>query len=617
MRLYQLIAGRSRWAGLAIALTLIVSLVAANAAQAIVVNDQGTTYGVALVPGTSGSLAPAGMSPVSASGPCSDPALTSDLSYAAGSQPLCWRGGNVLDGNETFALTWDPNRSYWSGTRGYVEQFLRDVADSSGALGSPYAVTTQYTDGNGRAGNSSKYGGGCIDYGVGGGSDCQIGTGTNVGHDYPGASAMGSCYVSGSSPCLTDGDIRGEISAIAGATLLSTHTQTGYAPVIVVLTAPGVVVCLDSTGTLCSANRNSSAQFCSYHAQLNGIVYVVQPWTIYTGCDEPNLPALSHNPTPQQLATDAGSRLVNPLSQGEIAAITDPGFNGWVASDGSEINDNGGCQPGGPSADTVGLGSNSYVVQREFNNAGAIESEPNTYFGCAPNVILSPSFVVPSAVDQGDVVELDGSSTASTLIVPNAGYKWNFGDGTTAAGPSVVHSYSAGGNYIVTLTVTDRGGNVANLSQSVQVLGANGQPVNSSNPQSGTNSGTTSSSGGGSGSGGLRVRIQLLPQGLRTVLRSGIVIRVSSTAPANGIATVSISRAAAKRAHIKTGRGGSVVIGRGTLSSIKDGTVSLHLALSRAINAKLKGFKHLTFTIRLTLVGTGGLRTAVDAAGRY
>ena len=46
----------------------------------------------------------------------------------------------------------------------YVEQFLRDVADGSGNLSSPYAVTTQYTDASGIAGNdSSLYGGGYDD----------------------------------------------------------------------------------------------------------------------------------------------------------------------------------------------------------------------------------------------------------------------------------------------------------------------------------------------------------------------------------------------------------------------------------------------------------------------
>ena len=190
--------------------------------------------------------------------------------------------------------------------------------------------------------------------------------------------------------------------------------------------------------------------------------------------------------------------------------------NGWIAENGAEISDNGGCVPAGPTADTVTVGSGSYVIPREYDNAAAIENEPYTYFGCAPNVVLGPSFVAPSAIDAGDVIELDGSASASTLLVPNAGYQWSFGDGTTASGPSVVHSYSAGGNYNVTLKVTDRGGNAATLVQTVEVLGSNGQPA----PPSGGGSGS-----GGSGNG-LQVRLQLQPQSLKTILRSGIAVRV-------------------------------------------------------------------------------------------
>ncbi|MFB3923019.1 MAG: S8 family serine peptidase [Terriglobia bacterium] len=39
-------------------------------------------------------------------------------------------------------------------------------------------------------------------------------------------------------------------------------------------------------------------------------------------------------------------------------------------------------------------------------------------------------------------------------------YLWDFGDGTTAVGPSVVHQYTAGGNYTVTLTVRDNLGGI-------------------------------------------------------------------------------------------------------------------------------------------------------------
>src|SRR5579884_49950 len=146
---------------------------------AVQFNDsaRGGYYGVALVPGDrkspntpDGVLGSVGVPYVGSSGQCADPALTPDLVLP--DTGLCWHGGPVLHRNESFALTWDPTRSYWSGTRSYVEQFLRDVANGSGTLTSPFALTSQYSDGHtvrtpyrdwqGRAQNESVYGGGCI-----------------------------------------------------------------------------------------------------------------------------------------------------------------------------------------------------------------------------------------------------------------------------------------------------------------------------------------------------------------------------------------------------------------------------------------------------------------------
>jgi hypothetical protein len=396
------------------------------------------------------------------------------------------------------------------------------------------------------------------------------------------------------------------------------HTQPGFTPLVVLLTPSNVETCLDSGGKLCSVNSDSTqvpAQFCSYHSQVNvagtQVAYVVQPWSAFTSCDEPDVPALQGNPSPQQLAQNAGMRLASPLSQAQMAAISDPSFNGWIARDGSEVNDNGGCVPLGHNLDSVGLGSSSYFVQHEYNNAASIVSDPNTYGGCAPNVFLQPTFVVPSAVNSGDVVELDGSATASTLIVPNGGYTWDFGDGSGASGPSVEHIYAKGGNYKVKLTVTDRGGNVQTLAQVISVLGPNGLPV------APTPAPTTAPTKTGSTAGGLRVRLQLRPQSLRNVLRSGILVQVNSNEPANGIASVSIARATAERVHIKAGRGPYVLIGRGTVASIADGTVMLRFRLSRSSAAKLQHLRHVTLTIRLALVAGGRDHLAVDAAGRY
>src|ERR1700693_1296654 len=130
---------------LLILLALIASLFVASGAQAVVLNDQGTYAGVALVPGT--KTLPTTVTPITSTAACTDPWLSADLGGPSRSPVgglVFHAGGAVMHGNETFAITWDPTRTYWTGTRDYVEQFLRDVADSSSTLASPYAITAQY-----------------------------------------------------------------------------------------------------------------------------------------------------------------------------------------------------------------------------------------------------------------------------------------------------------------------------------------------------------------------------------------------------------------------------------------------------------------------------------------
>lgn len=579
-----------------------VPMVGASAAQAIVVVDQNTTAGVAMVPG---SPLPAAVTPVTSSSPCVDPALTLDLSFGGTlhSLPpngLCYHGGPVMHQNETIAEVWDPNshRDYASP---YVEHFLRDVADASGQLGSPYALTTQYTDGSGRAQNSSLYGGGY---------DTPTSYPTNgcapsgIWHYYWTPNGF---YVDGpqyhmNDVCLTDDQLQAELQAMVSQEGLVGHTQPGYTPLLVMLTPPGVVVCLDSAGTLCSANSgHPSGQFCSYHSQVTvageTFPYVVQPMTSETACDEPDSPKFPAGPIDAPtLETDTGARLVSPLSRAEIAAIVNPNFNGWFASDGSEMNDNNGCITEDQGLDSVKIGpsgQNPYNIQREFNNGGVIVQDPWA-FACAPWVNLSASFVVPSSANPGDVIKFDGSKSPSTLLIPQANFLWDFGDGTTGVGGSVFHTYAKPGTYSVKLTVIDRGGNARSLAQAVTVLGPPAV-----------------------GPSGLQANLQLMPQGLGTVLRSGVAVRVTSNAPADGIATLTVPRSAGKQAHLPVGRGPAVVVGRGSVSGIKQGTTSLHLRLSKSVASKLARLRHVVVTVRLALVAAGGQHLAIDVAGHY
>ncbi|HZU61130.1 MAG TPA: PKD domain-containing protein [Solirubrobacteraceae bacterium] len=628
-------------ASLAVTATFLGSLALSASAGAVVVDpaalgqttvqypfDQANYVGVAMVPGTESSLSAAGV-PYVGSGTCSYPWMSSD--FALPDTGLCYHGGSVIHRNETFDLTWDPKRLYWSGTRGYVQQFLRDVAQGSGTLTSPYALTTQYRDPNGRAENSSIYGGSCLDYGnpynvANANATCTFGSSvqSRPGTNYPGNGCQPTNDVlqgdgsyamfGGNGTCLTDGQLRNELARMAQTGMLA-HTQPGYTPLVVMLVPPQVEVCLDGSATLCSANSGAVARFCSYHSHLavntadgsREVDYVVQPWTALTGCDEPGTPAVAPLTPPGQLSAAVGANLVSPLSQGEIAAIVDPSLNGWYAMNGLEINDNGGCTPLGGGLDSVIVGQstqNPYLLQREFNNAGLIESDPFTYFGCAPNVILVPSFVVPRRAEQGEMVSFDGSNTESTLLIPSAAdYIWKFGDGTSKAyGPSVVHRFARAGYYNVTLTVIDRGGNVGRLTQTVEVFQPNGQPPS-----------------GAPGPGGkFEARLQLLPQSLKDVLHNGLAVRLSANEPADGFATLLISRAAAQRAHIHGARTSSgVVVGRGTLSGIKNGTASLRVRISSSTVSQLAHLSYLSLTLRLALVGQSGRHVTVQATGRY
>ena len=54
--------------------------------------------------------------------------------------------------------------------------------------------------------------------------------------------------------CVTASDIQHEVTSLVDNDGLIKYAKPGHTPLVVVLTPPGVEVCLDSAGTLCSAN---------------------------------------------------------------------------------------------------------------------------------------------------------------------------------------------------------------------------------------------------------------------------------------------------------------------------------------------------------------------------
>lgn len=83
-----------------------------------------------------------------------------------------------------------------------------------------------------------------------------------------------------------------------------------------------------------------------------------------------------------------------------------------------------------------------------------------------------PANTAPTADLQASCTDLactfDGAgSTDSDGTI--SGYLWDLGDGTSAAGATVSHTYAAGGSYTVALTVTDDDGATATTEQVVEV----------------------------------------------------------------------------------------------------------------------------------------------------
>jgi len=124
---------------------------------------------------------------------------------------------------------------------------------------------------------------------------------------------------------------------------------------------------------------------------------------------------------------------------------------------------------------TSGLPPGTYQLKA---NATSVSGELYTTNNISPATTVSLSLnqpptasfsLTPSSTYVGDPVSLDGS----TSFDPDgtiANYYWNFGDGSSANGPTTINSYSTAGTYTVTLTVTDNEGATKASSQTITIL---------------------------------------------------------------------------------------------------------------------------------------------------
>lgn len=84
---------------------------------------------------------------------------------------------------------------------------------------------------------------------------------------------------------------------------------------------------------------------------------------------------------------------------------------------------------------------------------------------------LNPAFTYsPQAPSQGQGVFFDASTSGQSSTNPITQFQWNFGDGRTASGKTITHTFSAPATYFVRLTVSDAAGRSASTTQTVTVV---------------------------------------------------------------------------------------------------------------------------------------------------
>lgn len=94
-------------------------------------------------------------------------------------------------------------------------------------------------------------------------------------------------------------------------------------------------------------------------------------------------------------------------------------------------------------------------------------SSDDTEGGEGPTAAFNYAPTSPSVGEQVAFDATDSSSPNGEIV----DYQWDFGDGGTATGQTVTHSYAEGGGYNVTLTVTDGADRTAQSADPLEVTG--------------------------------------------------------------------------------------------------------------------------------------------------
>jgi PKD repeat protein len=575
---------------------------------------------------------------------------------------LKYHGGPVIPASDTYAIYWDPVNAYHNDWMTLIDRYLHDVGAASGQLSNIFSLNGQYTGPGGtRASYKSTFRGAYSDttpYPASGGckepagqptclTDAQIRSELKrfieANHLPTGLDVI---YFVLTPPAVTVCTDEGKKGNCSDSATEKEEEET------------------DVTGSVEKANG-----FCGYHSAIepssaSPIVYGVQPWVAgHAGHILVPVPVKTELPSGAALACQNRKVLVEPNQNSTVShfdgyeagladiiinglsieqddIVVDPLLNGWyqdVHPAHYEQSDlcKGGFSPASseelpkPPETTHALNfvnesvnGSSYYFQWGLSSVGITSGKG---IGCWEGTELLPHFTATNPVNGSDIVAFDANESGMTLdanvtelkldepyLAPV--YKWDFGDGmpvvNSGLAASVFHSYAYGGNYPVTLTVTDSGGNTASITNTIPVLGS---PA----PGSGTNTaGPGASAGPGAGSQygstpqnvpGPVVTDFVESKSLKKALSNGLAVRYTVNEQVAGSIQLLLDGATAKRLGIRgstatglpKGTPRSIVVGTAVLVTTKAGQGTIRIKFSSRTAARLAHTRKLKLTLRL------------------
>src|SRR5947207_605303 len=148
---------------------------------------------------------------------------------------------------------------------------------------------------------------------------------------------------------------------------------------------------------------------------------------------------------------------------GTASGGTSPYSYSWTFGDGSTGT--------GSTVTHAYASAGTFIVVLTVKDGGSpqqtVTSQQSVTVTSPPPPPLSASFTFkPSSPDAGQAVSFTGS--ASGGVSPYS-YSWSFGDGGTASGSLVSHTFQSAGTYTVILTIKDSAGQIAKSSQTITV----------------------------------------------------------------------------------------------------------------------------------------------------